>query len=135
MKQTLLAIHCGMTLIACSPSVIASDTNSDAGMCRDLSRLYSIEDMLSNRALCPTIWIFYQDRLHDDNPGNIAGPYCWRGLACPGIQLECPYAEFGGEDACSQEHVRDCVLFLRDATINGYSLEEVEDYLRCSCRC
>lgn len=113
----------------------ASQFPSDAGECVELRRLYSYEDMIEDRDLCPTIWSFYQDRLFDDYSGNVQGPYCWRGLACPGVQLECPYAQYGGENACQQENVRDCVLFLRDATLNGYDLDQVEDYMRCNCSC
>lgn len=132
-----LSLLLALCITGCRPEVSSEQdaSESDGGMCQYLPRLYSVEDLLEDRALCPTIWSFYQDRLLDDYSGNVQGPYCWLGLACSGVQLQCPYNRLGGEAACSQENVRDCVLFLRDATLNGYNLEQVESYLRCNCRC
>lgn len=108
---------------------------TDALTCYSLPRLNTIEEMEADRELCPTIWSFYQDRLFDDYSGNIQGPGCIPDLGCPGVQLECPFARFGGEDACPQSNFGDCVEFLRDATNNGFGLDVVEDYLRCNCGC
>lgn len=112
-----------------------SEDAAQGNLCLSLSRLETEEELVRDKDLCPTIFSFYQDRLYDDNSGNISGPGCFEDLGCPGAQLECPYARFGGEENCSQENVRDCVLFLRDASNLGYGLDDIEIHLQCNCRC
>lgn len=140
MKRTILVISVLTILSGCSRvNLNQSDASfSDAGEvgeCLELPRLATEEALVNDRNLCPTIFSFYQDRLHDDSSSNIQGVGCFEDVGCPDIQVECPYARFGGEDACSQANVRDCALFLRDAQMNGFGLEEIEQHLRCNCRC
>lgn len=139
MKNLALTIVGAAAFIGCSGSIPeqsdASFSDSGSSACLDLSRLQTEDELVSDRALCPTIYSFYQDRLHDDSSSNINAPGCFVDVGCPNIQLECPYARFGGEEACNQANVRDCVLFLRDATNNGFGLDDIEEYLRCNCRC